>query len=85
MKMHDNNSVQILFYVQGELRGVELAEFSCHLDTCVQCQARVKEERTLSRLLRQINPLYTAPEELRARVAVLLTDAHSSLMGDRVS
>src|SRR5579864_998559 len=69
MNSHDEDPVQILRYVQGDLNDQELAEFIRHLRNCGGCQARVEEEKALSRLLQKTTPLYTAPAELRARLA----------------
>lgn len=72
MNMHDEESAVALRYVQGELAGQELIEFSRHLTTCRECKARVEEETALSELFRKTNPLYKAPEDLRNRVTALV-------------
>jgi anti-sigma factor RsiW len=75
MKMHDEESAIVLRYVQGELAGQELAEFSRHLETCRECEARVEEEIALTELFRKTSPLYRAPDDLRDRIAALVDQA----------
>lgn len=72
MNSHNEDSVRILRYVQGDLNEEELAEFARHLRDCSQCRARVEEEKALSRLFQKTAPLYTAPAGLHARVATSL-------------
>jgi len=71
MNSHDEDPVKILRYVQGDMNDQELAEFSRHLRVCAECQKRVEEEKALSRFFEKTTPLYTAPAELRARIAAL--------------
>jgi anti-sigma factor RsiW len=75
MNMHDEESAVALRYVQGELAGQELTEFSRHLTTCRECKARVEEEMALSELFRKTSPLYKAPDDLRNRVFALVNQA----------
>jgi anti-sigma factor RsiW len=78
MISHDEDPVQILRYIQGDLKDEELAEFSRHLGVCSQCRTRVDEEKALSGLFQKTAPLYTAPAELHGRVAAsLATELHS--------
>ena len=79
MNSHDDNSVQILRYIQGELRDQELVEFYRHLRVCDQCRRHVEEEKALSRLFQKTSPLYTASAELHARVAASLAVERSPL------
>lgn len=72
MNMHDEECAVALRYVQGELAGQELTEFSRHLTTCRECRVRVEEETALSELFRKTSPLYKAPDDLRNRVAALV-------------
>lgn len=71
MNSHDEDPVQILRYIQGDLNREESVEFHRHLRVCSACRACVEKEKALSRLLQKAAPLYTAPAELRARVAAL--------------
>jgi hypothetical protein len=89
---HDNDdevmpcgelAVRLLRYVNHELQGEELKGFRSHLDSCTSCQAQVEEERTLSQLLHRSRPLYTAPAELRARIAAATVER--SLPADAAS
>jgi anti-sigma factor RsiW len=85
VKSHDEDPVQILRFVQGDLNARELDEFSRHLEACGECRARVEEEMALSGLLQEAAPLYTAPTELRARVAALLAKEPGSRSGLRAN
>jgi mycothiol system anti-sigma-R factor len=69
MSACDECSVRILSYLEDRLDGQELAEFRAHVEHCSTCRASVEAERSLSQLLRQSRPLYSAPPSLRARVA----------------
>jgi anti-sigma factor RsiW len=78
MHSRDEDPVHILRYIEGEMKPPERDEFSRHLEDCEECRARVEEEIALSRLFRETAPLYTAPEELRGRVAALAAAAPGS-------
>jgi len=69
MNGHDEHRVNILLYLDNELRGQELEYLLAHLDNCADCRRLLEEERALSNLLHRTRPLYTAPEPLRARIA----------------
>src|SRR5229473_2112743 len=73
----DAYSVKTLRYLDNELRGSELDDFCTHLEVCANCRASVEAEQALSDLLRRSRPLYSAPAELRARVAATV-EQHSS-------
>jgi mycothiol system anti-sigma-R factor len=68
----------VLLYLDNELRGQELENFRAHLSDCVACRERLEEEQEFSDLLRRSRPLYTAPDELRARV---IAAQHVSVSG----
>jgi len=65
----DEYRLRILRYLDNELSGTELEEFSAHIGLCAHCGEQLREEQALSRLLRKSRPLYSAPEALRARVS----------------
>jgi anti-sigma factor RsiW len=69
MSAHDEHGVNILLYLDDELRGQDLEDFLAHLDNCADCRRLLEEEQALSNLLHRTRPLYTAPESLRARIA----------------
>jgi mycothiol system anti-sigma-R factor len=77
MSPSDEFRVKILRYLDNDLRGQELDEFRCHLETCADCQANVEAERVLSHLLHRSRPLYSAPVALRSRVSAVLQRAES--------
>jgi anti-sigma factor RsiW len=70
MNAHDEHRANILLYLDNELRGQDIENFLAHLDNCADCRKLLAEERALSDLLHRTRPLYTAPESLRARIAV---------------
>jgi mycothiol system anti-sigma-R factor len=70
MNAHDEHRANILLYLDNELRGQDIENFLAHLDNCADCRKLLEEERALSNLLHRTRPLYTAPESLRARIAV---------------
>lgn len=74
----DDQSVNILRYLDNELSGRELEDFSAHLKVCANCMASLEEERALSHLLHGSRPLYSAPASLSARVSAALNE-HSAL------
>ncbi|MBB6143572.1 mycothiol system anti-sigma-R factor [Silvibacterium bohemicum] len=68
MQSCNKYSAKIGCYLDNELTGEELENFSAHLAACQDCRERLYEEQELSRLLRQHHPLYSAPAKLRNRV-----------------
>jgi anti-sigma factor (TIGR02949 family) len=61
-------------YLDNELSGDERASFRAHLETCDDCRAELEAEQSLSALLRRAHPLYSASEELRARVESIVAE-----------
>jgi anti-sigma factor (TIGR02949 family) len=61
-------------YLDDELSGDERDAFREHLETCEHCRAELEEEQSLSDLLRRARPLYSASEELRARVESIVAE-----------
>jgi anti-sigma factor (TIGR02949 family) len=74
MQSCNKYSAKIGCYLDDELIGEELENFSAHLTICQDCRERLYEEQKLSRLLRQYHPLYSAPTTLRNRVLGQLLD-----------
>jgi mycothiol system anti-sigma-R factor len=68
MSACEERSHDVLLYLDNELRGQELESFRAHLSGCGACRAQLEEEQEFSDLLYRSRPLYTAPDELRARV-----------------
>jgi mycothiol system anti-sigma-R factor len=64
----DEQSANILLYLDNALTGQALEKFCAHLAECPDCKASLEEERALSSVLRKSRPLYSAPDALRARV-----------------
>jgi anti-sigma factor RsiW len=75
MDSHSDRSLDILRYLDHQLKGKELEAFLAHLEGCPECKAQLTEEQALSRLLQNSGPLYTASPALQARVAAVLGEA----------
>jgi anti-sigma factor RsiW len=71
----DERSTDILLYLDNALTGQRLEDFRAHLAGCSNCRERLKEELTLTSLLRETRPLYLAPQALRERVAAAAQQA----------
>lgn len=65
---------QISFYLDDELHDNEYAEIEQHLRDCTDCSDRFEQERMLLAQVRNAQPLYQAPSELRARIAEQLSE-----------
>jgi len=68
MNACDKHALEILHYLDNELRGQELKNFLTHLEDCAICIIQLDEEREFLNLLHRSRPLYTAPDQLRVRV-----------------
>jgi hypothetical protein len=64
--------LKTLLFLDNQLSGPELADYSAHLQDCAECEARLQEEQSLSALLRQFRPLYSAPEALHIRLSEVI-------------
>lgn len=80
MSACSENGARILSYLDGRLRGQELDDFRSHLEECSNCLAKVETERALSQLLHRSRPLYSAPAELRGRVAAVVEEHATSAL-----
>jgi anti-sigma factor RsiW len=69
MRNCDASSLDVLLYLDNALTSQELEDFRSHLADCSDCKERLEEERALSCLMREIRPLYLAPQALRARIS----------------
>jgi anti-sigma factor RsiW len=68
----DYYRADILRYLSNDLSGRRLRRFRDHLRTCVDCRAFLEQEKTLSDILHRSRPLYSAPSELRDRIAAIV-------------
>jgi anti-sigma factor RsiW len=66
---------QLIIYLDDELHNGELAEVETHLKDCPICRDYYARDRRLLDEIRAAKPLYTTPEELRARVGEILEEA----------
>jgi anti-sigma factor (TIGR02949 family) len=73
MNSCDEFGVSLLGYLDGELSAQELEAFSVHLSACADCRTHLGQERSLSALLHQSHPLYSAPTALRVRVSAVVS------------
>jgi anti-sigma factor RsiW len=62
-------------YFDGELDAVRSAEFERHLESCLQCQAELKDIESLRALLRESNLYEHASPQFRERVRKQLAQA----------
>ena len=62
-------------YFDGELDAVRSAEFERHLESCLQCQAELKDIESLRALLRESNLYAHASHQFRERVRKQLAQA----------
>ena len=67
--------LRMAFYLDDELHNGERTDFEAHLQSCAACQQLCEQERLELESIRATRPLYTAPPELRARMAALLAEA----------
>ena len=79
MSSCDEVRLKVLRYLNDRLHGQELDDFRTHLEACSRCRANVETERALSELLHRSRPLYSAPPELRARVAAAIDQRPASI------
>jgi anti-sigma factor (TIGR02949 family) len=81
MNQCDNYSMAVQLYLDNELMGSAQEFFSTHVNECGHCREQLELEQRLSTLLRRTHPLYSASEQLRARVESVVT--HHSAGGRR--
>lgn len=72
MKSCDEYAIKTLRYLDEDLEGQELEDFSSHLGSCARCREHWAAEQELSATLHRSRPLYAAPTALRNRVATAL-------------
>jgi hypothetical protein len=77
MNACEKHTVDLMLYLGDELVGGKLMDFLAHLKICADCRASLEEQLALSAVLRRSRPLYSAPPQLRARVAASLAHAGS--------
>lgn len=70
----DQIRAQMAFYLDDELRNGERDDFDAHLRGCVSCREFCEREKWMLESVRAASPLYTAPPELRARIAQALNE-----------
>jgi hypothetical protein len=70
----EDQSANILLYLDNQLKDRSLEDFLVHMRSCAACRAQLEEEIDLSRLLHQSRPLYSAPEALRAHVIAIAAE-----------
>ncbi len=84
MNACDDHTVDLMLYLDDELSGGELVEFLAHLKLCAYCRASLDEQLALSATLHRFRPLYSAPAQLRARVAAHLAKPVSQTIAGRL-
>jgi anti-sigma factor RsiW len=64
---------RIDLYLDGELREEELDIFNRHVSDCSSCREELAQRRLFLEQIRAAGPLHVASQELRAKVAALMT------------
>lgn len=64
-------------YLDGELDGVSQERVKAHFDVCGMCYPHLRFEASFLEAVKRAGAGESAPEELRARVAALITEAGS--------
>jgi anti-sigma factor RsiW len=77
MSSCDEHSINMLLFLDKDLRGEALEDFLAHLETCAACKKQLVEEQALSGLFRRTRPFYVASEELQARVGAVVEQTAS--------
>jgi anti-sigma factor (TIGR02949 family) len=77
MMQCENIHVRLALYLDDELHNGERDDFEAHLQECADCRQSYEIERQEIEAIRTAQPLYTAPPELRARIATLLDETPS--------
>jgi anti-sigma factor RsiW len=62
---------RLALYLDDELQGAERVAFEAHVRDCEPCSSLVNSEKAFLEAVRREQPLYTASDELRARVEKL--------------
>jgi anti-sigma factor RsiW len=62
------------FYVDEELQGNERAMVDAHLNDCAACRELFAAEQQFLGMVRASRPLFSAPPELCAKIAALMSD-----------
>src|SRR5271170_6373408 len=83
MNFCEEYTVDLLLYLDNELGGTKLEQFLEHLKLCAHCSETLEQQIALTAILRQSRPLYSASENLRARVAADLARSASGLTSAR--
>ena len=65
-------------YLDGEMAELDCAKLQAHLEECVSCLAQLAEDEKLKRAIREGCPCESAPEQLRARILVQITEVSVS-------
>lgn len=65
---------RMAFYLDDELHNGERTDFEAHLSGCPACHSLCEQERRELESIRALQPLYSAPPELRTRMAALLNE-----------
>ncbi|MGI4896834.1 MAG: mycothiol system anti-sigma-R factor [Janthinobacterium lividum] len=61
-------------YLDGEMADLDCARLQAHLEHCVSCLEQLAEDEQVKKIIRDGCPCETAPEQLRARILVHITE-----------
>jgi mycothiol system anti-sigma-R factor len=65
-------------YLDGEMTDLDCAKLQTHLEECASCLAQLAEDEKLKRAIREGCPCEEAPQTLRARILVSITEVSVS-------
>jgi len=75
---HDDHCREVLErafeYLDGEMGPLDCDAVKTHLEKCVSCLEQVREDERLKQVIREGCPCESAPEDLRARILVRITE-----------
>jgi mycothiol system anti-sigma-R factor len=78
VEAHDDHCREVLErafeYLDGEMGPMDCDAVKAHLEECVSCLEQVREDERLKQVIRDGCPCETAPEDLRARILVRITE-----------
>ncbi|WP_432564289.1 mycothiol system anti-sigma-R factor [Kineococcus sp. SYSU DK003] len=61
-------------YLDGEMADLDCTKLQAHLEECASCLAQLAEDEKLKRVIREGCPCEEAPQTLRARILVSITE-----------
>ena len=66
-------------YLDGEMAELDCARLKAHLEECVSCVEQLAEDEKIKQVIRDGCPCESAPEQLRTRILVHITEVSVSV------